>query len=515
MPIVSRLGSAPGGRAGGPRTGRTWTGACAPLLAGFYLAGCSLAPKPSVPEGVDELPAGIEEPSPNPPPYEPLEWWKAFADPRLDAVVDSVLASNFGLAEAVARVEQARLAARIAKAAFYPQIQAAATAEDSDLPTNASIGSALLGSGGSETDDSYIPFALPERLALTTYSLSLGFAYEVDFWGRARNEAGAAGAQYLASESDYHAARIGILSETIGTYFEIIGLRRQTALAREIAEVLAEREELARARYARGLTESLEVYRWRQDLHAAQAVVPALERQLASAEGRLSVLLGGFREGTDAILPDAPRSTPVADSLPGGIPADLLLQRPDVRAARHRLEAARFQVGARRAELLPTLSLSGSIGVQSTETTDLFNPDQWFRNLVANLVGPIVDGGRRRANVELAHARFDEAAAAYGRVVVTAVNEVEAALVGLREEERRSAFLAARLEEARQSSDLQELRYEAGIARYGDYLDALLARLNVGSARVAAERDLALARLAVHRALGGSWTEDTRKGDDP
>ena len=259
----------------------------------------------------------------------------------------------------------------------------------------------------------------------------------MDFWGRARSEALAAGAEYLASESDYHAARIGILAETIAAYFEITDSRRQIALAGEMVDVLEEREQVASTRYDRGLADSLDLYRVRQDLRDAQAGLPQLRNRLANAEGRLAVLLGGYREDVEAILPDSLSPGQVADPVPTGIPADLLFQRPDVRAAGRRVEAARYVIDARRAELLPTLSFSGSIGLQSSKIDGLFNVDQWFSNLASNLLGPVFQGGRLRSNVALAEARFDEVAAAYGRTVVTAVNEVEAAMAVLQNEGRR------------------------------------------------------------------------------
>lgn len=474
----------------------------APLL---LLWGCSLAPPPSVPEPVAEMPGAFEvrlvtgE-------YEPLEWWRAFHDPVLDAVIDSVLASNFDLAEAVARMRQARARARIAGADLLPSVVARGTAEELDLPTDAGIGAQIqaLGFGG-EPGDTLAGFVLPERLAVSTYSVSADFAYELDFWGRARNDARAAGAEFRASESDLQSARIGILAETITTYFNIVSLRRQTALTRETVEVLLERESLASARYDRGLIDSYTLYQVRQDLRNTQAGLPQLETQLTGAEGRLAVLIGGYRTDVEQLLPDSLAPARAATPVPAGIPADLLYQRPDVRAAGQRLDAARYSLGARRAELLPSLSLSGSIGLATAESSNLFNAQQWFTNLVANVLGPIFQGGRRRNNVAFARARFDQAAAIYGRTVVTAVNEVEGALAGLGNEERRHAFFLSQREEAQASLDLQSQRYESGVVGYTDYLDALRAMLNVEAALAAASRDLALARLAVHRALGGAW----------
>ena len=480
------------------------------LLASCFFLACSFAPKPSLPEPVANIPerfvgssvAGA---------YEPLEWWRAFADPALDTIVEAVLASNLDLAESVARVQQARARARIARADFFPDVQATGAIDDVDLSVDAGIGAYIqeFGPDGAQEDFGQA-FELPDRLALTLYSLSADFAYEFDFWGRVRNDARAAGAVYQASESDLRAARIGILAETITTYFEIADLRRRTALARETVDVLREREELAATRYARGLTDSFELYLLRQDLRNAQAGLPQLESQVAGAEGRLAVLLGGYRADLEAVLPDALSPTPTAAPVPVGIPADLLRQRPDVIAAAQRLDAARYNIGARRAELLPSLSFSMSVGLQNTDAGDVFDVNQWYRNLATNLTAPIFQGGRLKSNVALAQARFKQAAAAYGQTVVTAVGEVETALARLENAGRRHTFLASRLEEARASVTLQSQRYASGVGAYADYLDALRTRLNVESALVGAGRDLALARLAVHRALGGAWTGPSR-----
>ena len=486
-------------RTGVPRVTR-WTQAV-PLL---LLSACSLAPGPSLPEPVAEMPDDFSARL-QPGAYEALEWWMTFRDPVLDAVVDSVLASNFDLAAGVARVRQARARARIARADLFPSVGASGTVTDTDTPTDAGIGAQIQALGLGGPGDTIAGFAFPDRIDLTTYSVSADFAWELDFWGRARNDARAAGSEYLASESDFHAARIGILAETITTYFDIVSLRRQTELAGETVEVLLERESLASTRYDRGLIDSWTLSQVRQDLRNTQAGLPQLETQLTSAEARLAVLLGGYREDVEAMLPESLAPQLAADPVPAGVPADLLYQRPDVRAAGQRLDAARYSIGARRAQLLPSLSLSGSIGLASADAGELFNVQQWFTNLITNLTAPIFQAGRLRNNLALAEARFDEAANAYGRTVVTAVNEVETALAGLENETRRHAFLASQRDEAQATMELQSQRYESGVVGYTDYLDALRTLLSVEATLAGATRDLALARLAVHRALGGAW----------
>ncbi|MCY4295737.1 MAG: efflux transporter outer membrane subunit [Gammaproteobacteria bacterium] len=434
---------------------------------------------------------------------QPLAWWESFADPVLNQVVEVALDSNLDLAQAVARVDQARARARIANALAYPLLNPIAGADDFDIPTDAGIGAQLdeLGLGSDLTEAFGI--TLPERLGLTTYTLGAEFAYEVDFWGRNRNTRLAAGARRLASESDYVAASISVLAETIRTYLELVDLRRQRELGVENIALLEEREALAQSRYESGLIEAQELYATRRALRDARAGLPQLEAGLAEAGARLWILLGGFRGDIAASLPA--ELAIAGEPVPAGIPADLLIQRPDVAAARQRMEAARFALGARRAELLPSLSLTGSIGLRATDAGDWFDPDQWFRNLSANLLGPAIQGSRLRDNVELAEAQLNEAAAAYGGAVLTAVNEVEAALSGLEAGRRRHEVLVSFLEEARAEAALRDERYSAGIGSYGDALRAAQVRVGAEAALAAAERDLGLARLALHRALGGAW----------
>ena len=476
-----------------------------PALAGACLAACSMLPAPPVTESAMDLAeefSGIADSGP----YEPFEWWKSFDDPVLDRIVEAVLDSNFDLAAAVARVDQARARARIANSAAFPLVNPSVGGNDFETPTNAGIGAQLEELG--LDDETYAAFGivLPEAIGLTTYSLGGTFAYEADFWGRNRNAARAAGAERLASESDLRAARIGILAETVGTYLAIADLRRQRSLAGDSISILRELERQQTSRYDRGLADARTLYAARRNLRSAEAELPPIEAALADAEGRLWVLLGGYRDDLAGILPDALAPTSALETVPAGVPADLLVQRPDVSAARQRMEASRYMVGARRAELLPSLSLSGTIGLQSTDTGEWFDPDQWFQNLTVNLLAPAFQGTRLQSNLALAEAQLDESAAAYGRAVVTAVNEVEAALTGWDGSRRRHALIASLAEEARTEAALQERRYVAGVADYANYLAASQTLVSASSALATAERDLGLARLALHRALGGAWT---------
>ena len=491
------------------------------LLAVLTVSGCSFAPDPTVPGPVADLPdaysdavRGEADPTAGEEPgageeagYDPAGWWHAFDDPALDQLIDTAMVANLDLLEAVARVEQVRAQAGIAWADLFPSLQAGADVSYSSQPANTGIGGAFQGLAGDSASGGGGRPAL-DRFAFTTYSASLGFSWELDFWGRARNDYRGAAAELMASTADLHAARLGVISEIVSTYFEVAQLRQQARLTAEIVDVLEEREARTETRYDRGLVTSLELYQVRLDLRTAQARLPSLESRLDDARGRLAVLVGAYAGHIDHLLDDEATPTPVADPIDAGIPADLLLQRPDVRAAAERLQAARYRVGARKARLLPSLSLSGSVGQQAGDAPGIFQAGQWFTNLVAGISAPLFQAGRLRENVKAAEARHLQAAAAFGRSVLTAVQEVESALSAYRAQRDRYAFFGDQVQEAEASADLTARRYAAGVAGYIDYLDAVRQLLNVRSNHVAAGTELALARLSVHRALGGAWTSD-------
>jgi multidrug efflux system outer membrane protein len=484
------------------------------LLLG--LGACSFAPDPEPLTPVETLPEAFAEATIQGE-YTPREWWTSFQDPTLDALVDTVLVANLDLAEAVARVEESRALAGIATADLYPSLTGSANVSRQDNPVNAGFGAiigAILGgalpgdSTGTEPppDDDERPEA-PTRSQINSYDASLSLSYELDFWGRARNDRRAALADLEASASDYQIAQLGVLGEAITAYFDLVDLEDRIALTEEIVDVLDERETLSVVRYNRGLVSSFELYTVRQDRQAAQASVPQLRGQLGDARRRLALVSGRHLEELNALLGEEREPVIASEPIPPGLPADLLWQRPDVRSSAARLEAARLRVGARKAELLPSITLSGTLGLQSATSEGLFDISQWFSNLAAGLTQPLFQGGRLRSNLDAAEARYAQQIAAHGRTVLTAMGEAETALLRYEEELDRYRILADQLEQAEASVSLQSRRYRAGVGAYTDYLDALRILLNTQSTVSSSARDVALARLGVHRALGGGWAE--------
>jgi len=304
-------------------------------------------------------------------------------------------------------------------------------------------------------------------------------------------------------------AQLGVLAEAITAYFDLVDLQSRIDLTEEIVDVLNEREALSVARYNRGLVNSFELYAVRQDRQASQSSLPQLRSQLGEVRRRIALVSGRHLDELDGILRGEPGPLVLSDPVPAGLPADLLWQRPDVRASASRLEASRLRVGARRAELLPRITLSGTLGLQSSTSEGLFDLSQWFSNLAAGLTQPLFQGGRLRANLDAAQARYAQQVASHGQTVLTAVGEAETALLRHREERTRFQILSEQLSEAESSVSLQAERYRSGVGEYTDYLDALRTLLTTQTTLSASARDVALSRLVVHRALSGGWIDSS------
>jgi NodT family efflux transporter outer membrane factor (OMF) lipoprotein len=279
-------------------------------------------------------------------------------------------------------------------------------------------------------------------------------------------------------------------------------------LTTKIIDVLGDRVEQTENRYRRGLASSFELYQVRQDFRNIKAGLPQRESQLTATEGQLAVLVGRYSDNMDEFLAKKLSPQLIFTSIPSGLPMDLLAQRPDIYAEGQRLEARRFNLGARKAERFPSISLSAGTGTQAGSPSGLLDIfDKWVFNLGANLTAPLFQGGRIRANIDVADAQYSQQAAVYARTVLTAYQEVGAAIERYEEERQRYRFLFSQLDEATAAAELQSRRFATGVGSYVDYLDALRAQYQVQSALSSAARDVALARLAVHRALGGGWNE--------
>ncbi len=456
------------------------------------LSGCiSMAPEAELPSAITQIPDSYSA-APTGAEYRPASWWQDFNDPVLNRLIDRALTSNLDIAQAAARAERASAQARVSRSALAPSLEASAGSSYSDTPV----------SGGAFAN---FPGA-PTRLANETYSLGLAASYELDLFGRVRNDFNAARLDANAAEYDYQSARLATVAEVISAYFDIVDARFQIETSLLSLDVLNDRFLRTEDRYRRGLAESFELYQIRQELRNTEAALPLRESALNAAEARLALLIAEYPEAIDAALGNSLQPQLVFEDVPAGLPTELLVQRPDVAASWERFEAARLRIGARRAERFPSLRLSASTGTQGASAGDALEFGQnWLLSLAANMVAPIFDNGRISANIAVARANYDEQAAAYGQSVLNAYREANLAIGEYEEQRQRYSLLFAQRVEAQSTLDLQARRYQSGVGDYVGYLDALRSFYQVESNLSSAGRDVALARLGIHRALGGDW----------
>jgi multidrug efflux system outer membrane protein len=468
----------------------------------LFWAGCSFTPAAKEIETETTLPEAFTQSTAADSTLQ-YEWWKGFNDPALDRLVDSALVRNFDLQVAAARIDELQNQYRIARSELFPSIAVGVDRNDSSTPTN---------TGATGDIGESIP-GFPDRFDTKVYNASLGFSWELDVWGRIRGQKNAALNEFFATQADFEAVRMGIISETIATYYEIAELERSLDLRRRAVDLLGERLELTRDRYQSGLLSSFELYSIEQTFQDNRSLVPILESALYDSRARLDILLGTYASDLDQAVFTEELGIRSLEPIPAGLPSDLLRQRPDVLAQAARLEAARQRIGVARAEQFPAISLTGAGGTTSSDLSDLLKADQLFFNLTSSIVAPLFNGGAIRANIGASWARYEQQAATYAKTVLTAFKEVESALVLYQKEQERYQVHLGELESATDNAISQERRFIRGVGDYLAYVDAVVNQIRVEVRVLEAQRSLANARLNVHRALGGAWVDDGEMDD--
>jgi multidrug efflux system outer membrane protein len=304
------------------------------------------------------------------------------------------------------------------------------------------------------------------------YSLGVGVsAFELDFWGRVRNLSEAARSQFLSTVQSQRALRLSLIREVAGTYLASVEAAEQIRLAEATVDSRREGVRIAQVRFAAGITSALEFRQAESLLPQAEAQLAALRLTRAQAEDALGVLVGGPIEGP---LPDGlPLAQQVNDlTLAAGLPSELLVARPDIIAAEEQLRAASANIGAARAAFFPSISLTGNIGFASAQLSKLVGGDSrtWSYGPSINL--PIFNLGGKRGNLTVVQARKNIAVASYERAIQVAFQEVADALAGRRYLADQVAAQERGTSAQRQIAELARIRYNEGVVRYIEVLDA-------------------------------------------
>lgn len=404
-------------------------------------------------------------------------WWQSFDSRELSELVQDALGGNFDLVQAYARLKQAQAAERVAFAGYSPTVSASARYTGTRIVQ---------------------PF-LPEPIDAGQFDLASALSYELDLWGRVAHTHRAQNEEMQATSEDLETAHISVAAQVAETYFQVVEQRVIEALLTEQLQVSETFLELTELRFDQGITTGLDVFQQRNQVESVRAQFPPVRAALAVAEHQLAVLLGqppGVVQVSAQRLPGLPPFPEV------GVPSTVLLNRPDVQAARHRATAQDHRIGAAVAEYFPRFTLDASLGFRSFNGFQgLF--DDFVYNVAGQVAGNLFEGGRRKAEVRRNRALLEERLAAFAQQVLVALQEVEDALVQERQQQERLARLQAQLETAQATLQEARLQYVNGLSDFLPVLTALQAQQEAERQVVGARRLLLARRVQLHRALGG------------
>ena len=425
-------------------------------------------------------------------------WWRVFGDPELDQLVEEVLGNNLDIKKATARILEVRSQFVQTRADRFPTLNLKGEGQRKSQTATVTSGS----QGKWQRKETY------------SYNLSLPASFELDLWGRLARAEEAVRAELLQAEDNRRIVVQTVVAETISLYLQIESLERQIQITSLSIEKYRRSLALVERRYERGLTSILDVRQARRALAQAEASLPSLRQDLGISQQKLAVVLGRYPE----TRPPRPQQEDYFKHLapvPPGLPSEILLRRPDIRAAEAQLRALNARVGVVKASRFPRITLTGSFGYSSEDLDRLFRPQSMLWNLALGIVQPLFDAGKLKAGQRAAEARYQQGLAVYAKTVLTAFSEVESALLTRKEQlERRDRVLNV-LMEARTTQEVAEDRYGRGLVDYLTVMESQQARFQAEKNLVLVDLAILSNRVALHRALGGGWAEprDNNHGD--
>jgi NodT family efflux transporter outer membrane factor (OMF) lipoprotein len=448
---------------------------CLPLL---LLAGCGMAPQPAPPSTL-QVPAAWRT-APGAGSVVDPAWWESFGDPALDALVKRALRHNGDLRIARSRLQEYEARVRVAESARQPALNL------SFAPTRArAIG------------------PLGQPVEVTSIVGAVQASYELDLFGRLASTTESARFDALSQQAALDAAALSVAASAASGYLNLLGLRAQLDLARVTLDSRARSVALARHQFEVGYSSRLEMSQAEAELHATAAAVPQLERAIAQQEQALS-LLEGASPGPMAY--GASLRT-VRMPAPGpGLPSELLRRRPDIAQAERALAASSASLAAARDQLLPSIRLTASAGLEGASVARLLRSPVELWSVGGSVLAPLFDAGRLRAQAEIAATLRDRALYTYENVVRSAFAETENALAAIDGLQRQLQEAEARRQAANETLRVAHKRYANGYASYLEELDAQRNAFSAENTVLQLRASLLVAHVDLYRALGGGWT---------
>ena len=408
-----------------------------------------------------------------------LVWWELFEDNTLQAIIKKAVENNKDYLIAISRIEEARASLGYTKADLYPNFGIKADAKRAKLN--------LLGS----TD------------AFNNFSISPTMSWEIDFWGKIRRSTEAARATLIASEYGKQKIMTSLISEVIGTYFLLIDYKARYDISQKTYNSRKEYLTIIQARFDHGTVPQIDLNHAQIQEAQAESSIYLYERLIKQTEYTLSILLGqnpstitGTNKLVDQIVPP---------EVPPGLPSQLLERRPDVREAEQLLAAQNAKIGVAQAMRFPSISLTGLLGVGSSELNTLFSPDAIIWSAGGQLLGPIFNFNKNKRRVEIEKHRTEQMLLSYERTVLVAFKEVEDALVAISTYKNELAARKRQVVAANNAAMLAKARYDKGIS---SYLEVLESNRQLFDAELIAAQTLdefLFSYVKLYKALGGGW----------
>jgi outer membrane protein, multidrug efflux system len=416
-------------------------------------------------------------------------WWEIYGDPVLSALEQQAVAANQSLKAAMARVEQARALARIARADFFPTL----IFNPSAIRTRES-GNRAVQPGTAPT----APYTS------NTFSLPLDLSYQLDVWGKVRRSVEAADADAQGSVAAYETILLTLKSGVAQTYFNLRYLDADLAILKDNTEVLKKSLDLVQVRHRGGIATGLDVAQAETLLDSTQAQFIVEGKQRAELEHALAVLIG--KPASEFALAANPLNL-VPPAIPAGLPSALLERRPDIAQAERAMAASNARIGVSKSAFFPAIDLTGSAGQSSVTLGTLLSGSSFTWFFGPSISQPIFEGGRLRADLKRALAAYDESVANYRQQVLVAFQEVEDALSDLRILAEQGEAQERAVQAARRAREISAFRYKEGAAVYLEVLDAQ--RTVLQNEQLASQiRGMQLiASVQLIKALGGGWQD--------
>ena len=465
----------------------------AALLSLAAISACTVGPnyRPSTPAELG-VPDGYSVPAGRA--AEDLtRYWSRFGDPELTRLVEQARVANTDLAQAVGRLRQAREALVQSRSSLLPTVSGSAGYSRSENLRGGT--SVITNANGATTTIS--------RSAGDNFSLGLDAQYQVGLFGEIRRTVEASRAENDAARFDYATVLVSVTGEVARNYMIARGLQAQIANARASLTLQDDNLEIAGFRVQAGLVSSLDAEQARAQRAQTAATVPQLQQQYDAAVARLGVLTGQAPGALGAELAPV-RPIPLGPAtVDAGIPADVLRQRPDVRAAERSLAAATARIGVAKAQLYPALAITGNIDTNAASLGSIARTITG--GLFAGLTQAIFNGGRLRSQVRGAEAAAETALATYKGTVLTALEDVENALTAYRAAQARQREFAIALDAASSSALLSRSLYRSGLTDFTTLNNQELSLLSARNGLTQAQADQATALVQLYAALGGGW----------